>query len=90
MQVCFTDACEEGRDAIPQLLLSCSGMTGRFQAEEVFIFPDESYANSDEKCCHFVVKSKTTHSPLIYCILKSISQTRHVTLVTPEGTVSKA
>lgn len=49
-------------------------MTGRFQEEEVFIFPDELYVNSDEKCCHFIAKSKPTYSPLIYCILKSINQ----------------
>lgn len=87
---CFMDMCEEGRKAITELLLSCSGMTGRFQEEEVFIFPDELYVNSNEKCCQFTAESKTTHSPLIYCILKSISQTTHMMLVTPEGTVSKA
>ena len=88
--MCFTDACEEGTDVITDLQLSHSGMTGKFQEGEVFMLPDKLHGNSDEKCCHFIAKSKTTHSPLIYCILKSISQTRHMTLVTPEGTVSKA
>lgn len=74
MQVCFMDVYEKGRDEITELLLSHSGMTGRVQEGEVFIIPDKLYVNSDEKCCHSNAKSKTTHSPLIYCILKSISQ----------------
>lgn len=69
------DVCKKGRVEITELLLSRSGMTGRVQEEEVFIIPDKLYVNSDEKWCHFNAKSKTTHLPLIYCILKSISQT---------------
>lgn len=68
------DVCKKGRDEITELLLSHSGMTGRVQEEEMLIIPDELEMNSNEKCCHSNAKSKTTHSPLIYCILKSISQ----------------